>query len=128
MEEPMGDTIVWVDIPVVDLARASAFYAEVTGAPVMPMPGAEDEVTLLMSRDGEGGVSADLYTGGTPSKEGSTVYLNTYGDMDGMLARVVAAGGTVLQEKRFMGDMAGWIAFFEDSEGNRIGLQQPGDA
>jgi predicted enzyme related to lactoylglutathione lyase len=25
-----------------------------------------------------------------------------------------------------MGDMVGWIAFFEDSEGNRVGIQQPG--
>ena len=70
-------------------------------------------------------MSADLYVGGTPSKDGCTVYLNTNGDLDGMLARVVEAGGTVLQEKQDMGEMVGWIAFFEDSEGNRIGLQQP---
>ena len=33
----------------------------------------------------------------------------------------------MLQEKKFMGDMVGWIAFIEDTEGNRIGLQQPGE-
>jgi len=43
-----------------------------------------------------------------------------------MTARVVEAGGTVVQEPQFMGDMVGWIAFFIDSEGNRIGIQQPG--
>jgi predicted enzyme related to lactoylglutathione lyase len=124
----MGDTIVWADIPVKDVKRASAFYAAVTAAPVMPMPGSEESIALLMSRDGQGGVSADLYTGGTPSKDGPTVYLNTYGEIDAMLARVGPAGGAVLQDKQFMGDMVGWIAFIEDTEGNRIGLQQPGES
>ena len=124
----MGDTIVWADIPVKDVKRASAFYAAVTGSGVMPMPGSEESIALLMSRDGQGGVSADLYVGGTPSKDGPTVYLNTYGDIDAMLARVAPAGGTVLQDKQFMGDMVGWIAFIEDTEGNRIGLQQPGES
>lgn len=123
----MGDTIVWADIPVKDIKRASAFYAAVTGSAVMPMPGAPTEIALLMSPDGEGGVSADLYVGGTPSKDGPTVYLNTWGDIDGMLSRVNDAGGRVLQEKQFMGDMVGWTAYIEDTEGNRIGLQQPAE-
>lgn len=123
----MSDVIVWADIPVVDMARASAFYAAVTGGDVAPMPGSEPSVALLMSPDKQGGVSADLYTGGTPSKEGATVYLNTWGDIDGALERVETAGGTILQEKQFMGDMVGWIAFIEDTEGNRIGLQQPAE-
>ena len=123
----MGNTIIWADIPVIDIKRASAFYSAVTGGPVMPMPGAEDEVALLMSPDREGGVSADLYVGGTPSADGATIYLNTWGDLDGTLERALAAGATLLQEKRFMGDMVGWIAFITDTEGNRIGLQQPGE-
>ena len=110
----MGDTIIWADIPVEDLERASAFYTAVTGTAVMPMPNAPTEVALLMSPDGEGGVSADLYVGGTPGKDGATVYLNTWGDLDGMLVRVVEAGGVVLQEKQFMGDMVGWVAFVQD--------------
>jgi predicted enzyme related to lactoylglutathione lyase len=47
--------------------------------------------------------------------------------MDGMLARVVEAGGEIERAKAFMGPMVGWIATFIDSEGNRIGLQQSGD-
>lgn len=123
----MGNTIIWADIPVVDIKRASAFYSAVIGAPVMPMPGSEDEIALLMSPDGQGGVSADLYVGGTPSAHGATIYLNTFGDLDGALARALDAGAKLLQEKRFMGPMVGWIAFVEDTEGNRIGLQQPAE-
>ncbi|MDP2233302.1 MAG: VOC family protein [Actinomycetota bacterium] len=123
----MSDTIVWADIPVLNIKRASEFYATVTGGEVMPMPNAPTEVALLMSPDRQGGVSADLYLGGKPSHEGATVYLNTWGDLDGMLARVPEAGGTILEEKQFMGEMVGWIAFIQDTEGNRIGLQQPAD-
>lgn len=123
----MGNSIIWADIPVIDMARASAFYAAVSGGSVMPMPGSESEVALLMSPDREGGVSADLYVGGKPSKEGATVYLNTWGDIDAALSRVEPAGGKVLQEKKFMGPMVGWVAFVEDTEGNRIGLQQPAE-
>ena len=70
-------------------------------------------------------MSLDLYVGGTPTHDGPTVYLGSVGDIDGMLARVVEAGGTVLQDKLLMGDMVGWVAFVEDTEGNRIGIQQP---
>lgn len=123
----MPNVIVWADIPVVDLQRASKFYADVTQLPVMPMPGFESEIALIMRPEGEEAriVSADLYVGGTPSHAGPTVYLGAQGDIDGMLARVPGAGGKVLQEKQNRGEMVGWVAFIEDSEGNRIGIQQP---
>jgi predicted enzyme related to lactoylglutathione lyase len=120
----MGDTVVWADIPAADLQRATRFYGHVTGLPVTPMPGAENEVAVIGVPGSE--VSADLYVGGTPSRDGATVYFGTNGDIDGVLARVTEAGGEILQEKRFMGDMVGWIAFALDTEGNRIGFQQPG--
>ena len=34
--------IVWADIPVIDLDRASKFYSQVTGMPVNRMPGSND--------------------------------------------------------------------------------------
>lgn len=123
----MGNIIVWADIPCVDVARAKDFYSHVTGYPAWFMPETDDKIALLGGPEGGGRVvSADLYEG-TPSHDGSTVYLSSQGDIDGMVERVREAGGTVLQEKRFMGEMVGWIAFFEDSEGNRIGIQQPGE-
>ena len=126
----MANIIVWADIPVSDIARASKFYAHVTGMSVMPMPGSNDTIALIGGPGDaalEGGgmiVSADLYVGGKPSHDGPTVYLNSGGDIDAMVARVTEAGGTMLQEKQFMGDMVGWVAFFEDTEGNRIGIEQ----
>ncbi len=127
----MSNVLVWADIPVLDLHRASKFYAHITGGPVVPMEGAEG-IALIMGTEPGGPdgdimtVSADLYLGGTPSADGSTVYFNANGDIDGFLARVGEAGGTVTDEKQFMGEMAGWMAFFLDTEGNRVGVQQDG--
>ena len=123
----MNDVIIWADIPVLDMKRAAAFYAHITGEQIMMMPGTADTVGVIGTPgNDEMRVSADLYVGGKPSHDGPTVYLGSNGDIDGMVARVVEAGGTVLEPKKFMGEMIGWIAFFEDTEGNRIGIQQPG--
>jgi predicted enzyme related to lactoylglutathione lyase len=126
----MSSVLVWADIPVVDLARASKFYEHVTGQPVLVMPETGDSVAVIGDpADGKPPMfSADLYVGGTPLAEGGlTIYFGTSGDLDGTLARVLEAGGEILQEKQNMGPMVGWIAFFKDTEGNRIGLQQPAE-
>lgn len=128
----MANIIVWADIPATDLERASKFYSHVLGMPVAQMPGMDG---IALPGSGEmpadrpeiAPVAFDLYTNGKPSEDGCTVYLGSMGDVDGMVARVSEAGGEILQEKRFMGPMVGWIAFFRDSEGNRIGIQQMGE-
>jgi hypothetical protein len=102
------------------------FYAHVTGLSVNPFPGMEEQVAAIGGSENERIVSADLSVGGKPGVDGPVPYLSANGDIQGMTARVVEAGGTVVQEPQFMGDMVGWIAFFIDSEGNRIGIQQPG--
>jgi len=122
----MGNVIVWASIPVTDLQRAMKFYAHVTGLQVNAFPGMEDQVAAIGGGEDERIVSADLSVGGTPGVDGPVPYLGANGDIKGMAARVVEAGGTVTQEPQFMGEMVGWIAFFIDSEGNRIGIQQPG--
>lgn len=129
----MPDIIVWTDIPVTDLERASAFYAHVLGMPVVQIPDMEGIALPMPPQPEDGGpgemvVAFDLYKVDThPGDGGPTVYLGSGGDIDAMAARVTEAGGEVLQEKRFMGPMVGWIVFFRDTEGNRIGIQQPGD-
>jgi predicted enzyme related to lactoylglutathione lyase len=121
----MANNIVWVSIPVADLDRAIKFYSHVTGLNLQLMPG-EPAVAVAFGGPDEPGVSFDLHTGRTPSQDGSTPYLAGNGEIQAMAARVVEAGGTILQEPQFMGDMVGWVAFFIDSEGNRIGIEQMG--
>jgi predicted enzyme related to lactoylglutathione lyase len=128
METVMANVVVWADIPVVDMDRARAFYAKVLGGPVDMMPGMTDVALLMPLGTGDpSDVSGDLVVGDrVPSTtHGVTLYLSAMGDIDGMLSRVVAAGGTIEREKGFMGEGIGWIAYIHDSEGNRIGIQQP---
>ena len=123
--------IVWADIPVIDLDRAAKFYSQVIGMPVNRAPGM-DNIALPGPAAGEPpsgdmamSVAFDLYVGGKPSVDGTAIYLASGGDIAGMLQRVRDAGGEVLQEPQDMGQMIGTLAFFKDTEGNRIGLHEP---
>jgi len=121
----MANTIVWADIPVTDLDRARKFYAAVLQAEIELMEGAPGEVALLPMEPGS--VSGDLVRSENqkPGAGGITIYLDSKGDPEGMMERVVAAGGKVLTPVASMGDRVGSIGFFQDSEGNRIGVHKP---
>ena len=123
----MANVVVWADIPVIDLERARKFYAHLLDTPVEDMPGLPGVAILKSPGATEPmDVSADLAVGPImPStSHGTTIYLSSQGDIDGMLARAMEAEGSVLSEKQLMADI-GWIAFIKDSEGNRIGIHQP---
>jgi uncharacterized protein len=127
----MGDIVVWADIPVTNMERATEFYGHVTGKHVVMVQNTNDTVAVIggpgSGAPEEPAVSADLFLGGTPSHDGARIFLGSNGDIDAMLARVPEAGGKVLKPKEFMGDMVGWVAWVEDSEGNLIGIQQPAE-
>ncbi len=114
----------WFDIPVTDLDRATAFYDAILGVTLMrySAPGIEGalfppaEVTGTLLK-GEGFV---------PSHDGSVVYLNGGDDLSAILGRVRAAGGAVLLDKTEISGGRGFFAYFEDTEGNRIGLNSTG--
>ena len=120
----MANTIVWADIPVNDMDRARAFYGKVLQAEIAIMEGSNGMVALLPMEPGE--VTGDLVLSAErkPSDGGCTVYLNSNGDAEGMMARALAAGGEVLMPVGDMGEMVGSIGFFRDSVGNRIGVHQ----
>jgi uncharacterized protein len=131
----MENTIVWADIPVTDLERAMKFYGAVLQRTFM-IPEGMESVAIEAPPEGspppdmtEGTfpVSFDLALTDTnePSATGCTVYLNSYGDPEGMLKRAEAAGGEILMPVTDMGQMVGFVGFFKDSEGNRIGVHKP---
>lgn len=133
----MNNLIVWADIPVSDLDRAMKFYSAVLQRPFITMPGM-DGIALPgpdepPGEGAEGGpppgpttVAFDLVQTERqrPSTEGCTVYLNADDDPEAMLRRAAEAGGEVLQPVQDMGEMVGWIGFFKDTEGNRIGVHK----
>lgn len=136
----MANVIVWADIPVKDMERARKFYEHVLGNPIEEIPGSEGSSALLMpmGTGSDTDVSADLAIAGSAmgfeggnvrmtepsSAHGPVIYLSAKGDIDGMLARVVEAGGTIQAPKQDFGQMGGWLALIVDTEGNLIGLQQ----
>ena len=127
----MKDLIVWADIPVADLDRAMKFYGAVLRREFVTMEGMEG-VALPAPDEGDDPSGQDMPVAFdlvrreevTPSHEGCTVYLDAGGDAEGMLRRAAEAGGEILMPATFMGEMVGTIGFFQDSEGNRIGVHQ----
>lgn len=112
----------WIEIPVTDMKRARKFYAELLGVVLneMPMGGNEYALFELKDRFNTGClVKGDGYV---PSMQGMVVYLNGGDDLSSMLARVEKVGGKVLLGKTFLSKEAGHIAYFVDTEGNKVGL------
>jgi predicted enzyme related to lactoylglutathione lyase len=60
-----------------------------------------------------------------PSMEGVVLYLNGDPDLDNVLNKVEGAGGKVVMPKVSIGDN-GFMAFFIDTEGNKMGLHSNG--
>ncbi len=118
----MSNRTVWVDIPVIDLDRAIAFYSAVLGEPVTKEGGPGFAFGLLPHAEGE--AAGCLYLPGeenAPSRTGPLVYLNAEGRLPAAAEAAVTQGGQLLQPVHPMGPH-GYRAIVLDTEGNRIAL------
>ena len=123
MENPNDNVAVWFEIPASDLKRASTFYAGVFDTELEN----EDMGGLKMAmfpHNKQTSVSGAIVKGEgyVPSSEGNIVYLNGGNDLATPLSRVEQNGGKIVMPKTFLGEQIGYIALFNDCEGNRIGL------
>lgn len=121
----MSNALNWFEIPVTDLARAKRFYGSLLQADLREETMNGTPMAVLPYE--EGGIGGALVKGTqfTPSVNGAVVYLNAGDDLDGALTRVAAGGGKVSMGKTLISEKIGSIAFFEDTEGNRVGLHSP---
>ena len=110
--------VVWVDLPVVDLTRAVAFYQAVLAVEIETQSFDGAAFAVFKHNSGNG---ACLVPGlGAPTAEdGPLVYFNVDGRLSAATVAVAAHGGRVLEEPHSMGPH-GWRAVVVDSEGNRI--------
>lgn len=115
----------WIEIPVTDLARAKAFYERVLQEELHSAELGSVKYAIFPCRDRFNNGALAQGDGYAPAAGGVTVYLDGGTNLDGLVARVQDAGGTVLMPKTYLGADAGHVALFLDSEGNRIGLQAP---
>jgi len=121
----MSNAISWFEIPVADMQRAKTFYSALYNVEELHTSEMMDiQMAFLPCEMSDTVVGGALCAGEwyKPSADsGALVYLNANPDLNTMLGRVEAAGGQVLMEKTSLGEH-GNMAFFMDTEGNRIGL------
>ena len=112
----------WFEIPVSDLARAQAFYERVFGVELAPNEMGGLKMAWFPMAPGSAGASGALVKGEgyTPSYAGTMVYF-TVESIEAALMRVIAGGGRMITPRMSIG-VYGFVAHFEDCEGNRVAL------
>jgi predicted enzyme related to lactoylglutathione lyase len=120
----MQHLVNWIEIPAKDIARAKAFYGKILGVQFHDMDiGTKYALFPVDDRHNCGALAQGAHY--APGTNGPVIYLDGGKDLDGVLSKVPAAGGSVAMNKTFLGDQAGYIGMFMDTEGNRIGLHNP---
>ena len=115
----------WFEIPALDTARAKKFYEAVFQIEMSTMNMMGMDMTFFPASDEPNGkVSGALVKGDMhkPSMDGAVVYLNANPDIQSVIDRIIPNGGQVLMPKMFISDDIGYMAFFADTEGNRVAL------
>jgi len=112
----------WFEIPVKDIVRARKFYEKVFGLELTPEEMGPYKMTFFPWTENAPGAAGTLIKGETyePSHGGTVVYFSVE-DIEETLLKINANGGKTLLPKKSIGEY-GFIAHFEDTEGNRLAL------
>ncbi|MBK7963372.1 MAG: VOC family protein [Bdellovibrionales bacterium] len=112
----------YFEIPVTNLERAMKFYSSVFGCDFSKENIHGNEMALFPFNGKNSGITGALAKGKTykPSASGTLIYLATE-DIEKTLEKVKSQGGEILFPKTAAGEY-GFVAEFEDVEGNRIAL------
>lgn len=117
--------ISWFEIPVMDMKRAKKFYETIFDIELSGMDMGDEFKMEVFPGDQESVSGALVYNASwyNPSKtDGPLIYLNGNPDLQIIEDKIEAAGGTVTISKREISPDHGYMAVFEDTEGNRIAL------
>lgn len=122
----MTNAISWFEIPATDLERATKFYEAIFGITLIPMDMPNIRMRMFPVDDpmsGIGGAVVDSDGFHKPSaSDGPLIYLNGNPDVQKVLDKVAAAGGSITVPKTEISPEYGFMAVILDTEGNRIGL------
>lgn len=112
----------YFEIPVTDLDRAIKFYGDVFGYQFTQQTIHGNKMAFFPFDEEQEGISGALAKGETykPSKEGGLIYLHTQ-SIDQTVNKIKSCGGNVLFPKTSI-EGYGFVAEFQDSEGNRLAL------
>jgi predicted enzyme related to lactoylglutathione lyase len=115
----------WFEIPAADIKRAKKFYESIFAVEMMDMGEMMGmKMVGFPSEMGNGKASGGLVQGPMhkPSADGAVVYLNANPSIQTVLDRIEKAGGKVMMPKTQISPEIGFMAFFTDTEGNRMAL------
>ena len=115
----------WFEIPAADITRAKKFYGTVFGVEMQDMGEMMGmKMVGFPSEMGNGKATGGLVESQMhkPSTEGAVVYLNANPSIQTVIDRIETAGGKVVMPKTQISPEIGCMAFFIDSEGNKVAL------
>jgi predicted enzyme related to lactoylglutathione lyase len=123
----MAGRVVHFEVPYDNADRARAFYSEVFGWAIQPIPEFDYNFVQTGPIDDTGMPAEPGYIGGGMFQRqadiGRPVITIDVEDMTKALAAIAEHGGAAVGEPQEVGDM-GIAAYFTDSEGNLMGLWQ----
>jgi uncharacterized protein len=123
----MSARVVHFEVPFDDADRARGFYRDVFDWQIQPMPEMNYNMVSTGPTSDEGMPTEPGYIGGGMMQReapvNAPVITLQVDDIDATLVSVEKHGGTAVGEKLQVGDM-GFAAYFNDSEGNLMGLWQ----
>lgn len=116
--------VVYFEIPVLDLDRASNFYSIVFETTLTQDVVDGYRMAFFESSGESFGATGALVVGDVyiPSHQGCFLYFGVE-SIDETVARALEHGGSVLYPKKSNGDL-GFVAEIQDTEGNRIALHE----
>lgn len=119
-----SNPVVYFEIPVTDMQRAKKFYTAVFGFDFTEELIDSNQMALFPFAEKGTGITGALAKGEVykPNKMGTLIYFHT-NDIENTLKKVIENSGKILYPKTSTGSY-GFVAEFEDSEGNRIALSQ----
>ena len=122
-KQHMKNAINWFEIPTKNFEKSKTFYETILAEKMQPMEmdGMKSAFFHADLENGSVGGSITEMEGFEPSNKGSLVYLNGGNDLSIVLSRVERAGGKIVLPKTAIGGN-GFMAHFEDTDGNKIGL------
>jgi len=117
------NTVGWFEIPAINLSRAKDFYQNILHKDIVLDELDGKKVAWFPKiKDREYGATGTIVEkeGYIPSHKGTVIYLSV-DSIDDTLKLVCENGGRILMPRKHIGTH-GYIANFEDCEGNRIAL------
>ncbi len=122
----MKNAISWFEIPTQDIDRAQKFYEAIFGITMMPMDMPNIKMRMFPLDDMMTDVGGAIVDSGgfhkSSATDGPLIYLQANPDVQVILDKVVAAGGSIMVPKTEISPEYGFMAVIIDTEGNRIGL------